>query len=67
MTAMPDESHDDEWRDEWNRDEWYELGVADRNHRNEPSWAEWGLKLAAIALALPVVLGVLFFLLILLF
>jgi hypothetical protein len=67
---MPDDESpedEDEWDDEWNRDDWYELGVADRDYRNEATWAEWGVKLLVIALVLPAVLGLLVFSLILLF
>ena len=60
--SLPD---DDRWDDEWNRDEWYELELVDRGTRNEDSWKAWALKLLAIAIAVPVVLGILAFLLIL--
>lgn len=60
--SLPD---DDRWDDEWNRDEWYELELVDRGTRNEDSWTSWALKLLALAIAVPVVLGILAFLLIL--
>ncbi len=60
--SLPD---DDRWDDEWNRDDWYELGLVDRGTRNEESWRAWALKLLAIAIAVPIVLGILAFLLIL--
>ena len=52
------------WDDEWNRDDWYELGLVDRGTRNEESWKTWILKLLALAVAVPVVLGILALLLI---
>ena len=55
---------DDRWDDEWNRDDWYELGLVDRGTRNEESWKTWILKLLALAVAVPVVLGILALLLI---
>ena len=60
--SLPD---DDRWDDEWNRDEWYELELVDRGTRNEDSWKSWVLKLLAVAIAVPIVLGILAFLLIL--
>lgn len=62
---MPDPSQDERWDDEWNRDEWYELERIDRGIRNEDSWKSWALKLLALAVAVPVVLGILALLLIL--
>lgn len=83
MTAVPDDFDDGEedddrydrdgydpdegWDDEWNRDDWYELGVADRDHRNEETWGDWLLKLTAVAIVLPLVLGLLVWVLILIF
>ncbi len=65
----PDAHHDpeDAWADEWNDDDWYELHMVDRNERNEASWSDWLLKLAAVAIALPLVLGLLAYALILIF
>ncbi|MEM7288056.1 MAG: hypothetical protein AAF480_17025 [Actinomycetota bacterium] len=60
--SLPD---DDRWDDEWNRDEWYELELVDRGTRNEESWRTWVLKLLALAIAVPIVLGILALLLIL--
>lgn len=62
---MPDRSEAERWDDEWNRDEWYELELVDRGTRNEDSWKSWALKMLALALAVPVVLGILALLLIL--
>ena len=56
---------EDRWDDEWNRDDWYELGLVDRETRNEESWRTWVLKLVALAIAVPIVLGILALLLIL--
>jgi hypothetical protein len=67
MSTAPDDPGDDQWLDEWNADDWSELSRADHNHRNEQSWASWLLKLAAVAIALPLVLGLLAYVLILIF
>ncbi len=68
MSAMPDDDEPvDEWVDEWNADDWHELSLIDRDHRNADSWGAWVLRLLALALAVPVILGVLVWLLILAF
>jgi hypothetical protein len=74
VTALPDDSDRDDrydpdegWDDEWNRDDWYELGVADRDYRNEESWADWLIKLGVVAIVLPLLLGLLAYALILIF
>jgi len=68
VSAVPGGNGDpDEWEDEWNRDDWETLSVVDRGERNEDSWLSWVLRLLGIALVLPLVLGVLFLLLILIF
>ena len=67
MSAVPGPGDPLEWDDEWNRDEWHELGLVDRGQRNEDSWLRWGLHLFAIAIILPLVLGLLVLLLILIF
>ena len=68
MTALPDDSGpEEEWTDEWNADDWDELGVADQNYRNEETWGDWFLKLAGVAIVLPLVLGLLVWILILIF
>ncbi len=66
-SAHPSHEPDEPWADEWNDDDWYELHMVDRNQRNEASWSDWLLKLAAVAIALPVVLGLLAYALILIF
>ena len=67
MSAVPSPDDPNEWQDEWNRDDWHELGLVDRGERNEESWLRWGLHLLGIAIALPLVLGILVLLLILIF
>lgn len=68
MSAVPDDEEPvDEWVDEWNEDDWHELSLIDRDHRNTESWGAWVLRLFALALALPVILGLLVWLLILAF
>ncbi len=56
-----------EWLDEWNQDDWRALNMADRAERNEDNWLSWGLRLVAVALVLPIVLGLLVLILILIF
>ncbi len=64
--AMANERPDDDDRvSEWDRDAWHELNLVDRNTRNEASWGRWALKMLALALIVPLVLGILAFLLIL--
>jgi hypothetical protein len=68
MTALPDDfGPEEEWDDEWNADDWYDLGVADRNYRNEDTWGNWLIKLAVVTVVLPLVLGLLAWVLILIF
>lgn len=67
MSAVPSPDDPSEWQDEWNQDDWHELGLVDRGLRNEDSWLSWGLHLLGIAILLPLVLGLLVLLLILIF
>ncbi len=65
MSADPDDwAPGDPWDDEWSSDEWHDLDVMARRHRNEGSWSEWAFKLVVTALAVPVVLGALAYFLI---
>lgn len=56
----------DDWSDEWNADDWYELDRADRDFRNEESWSDWLIKFGIVAIVLPLVLGFLAWVLIVL-
>ena len=55
----------EEWVDEWNSEDWQALDAIDRSERNEESWRDWALKLLVVAIGLPLVLGLLVWLLIL--
>ena len=56
----------EDWPDEWNADDWYELNRADRDYRNEESWSDWLIKFGIVAIVLPLVLGFLAWVLIVL-
>lgn len=61
MSAVsdPDIERAEDWSDEWNADDWYELNRADRDYRNEDSWSDWLIKFGIVAVVLPLVLGLL--------
>ena len=68
MNAVPEPPTDsaDDWADEWNADDWYELNRADRDFRNEENWSDWLIKFGVVAIVLPLVLGLLLWALIVL-
>jgi len=65
MSAVPEDPNDLPWEDEWAADDWHELNLLDRGHYNTDGWRSWILRFLAIAVAVPVILGILVWLLIL--
>ncbi len=65
MSEQPDRwERGDPWDDEWSAEDWHDLDVMSRRHRNESSWVEWAAKLVVTAIAVPIVLGALAYFLI---
>ena len=59
MSAIPDPDDDEfqDWDDQW--DEWSALDLIERQERANQQWWQWAGRLAAVALLLPIVLGLL--------
>lgn len=60
-----DEAHD--WDDEFNRHDWRELTLIEENERRDLDWWHWAGQMLLVALLLPVMMGLLVWILILIF